>query len=560
MQQPRAWTALACGVVLGLAALTRSVLWPFPLVLCPMLAVLVPGTARSRIVLPLVLLSGFCLAIGPWVVRNTRLQGVFTVVDTMGGLNLRMGNYEHTPEDRMWDAVALEGEKNWSYALRQERPGEQLTEGQKDKWAQGKAVEYMVANPGVTLRRSIIKFSDFWGLEREYAAGIQQGLFRASNVVRHRRFRCHRARLRWCGCRRRSRHLDRPSELANARYPAAACARHHRSAHAGVRAFPLSHAAHANFRDLCCGALYVRTSGTPPGNTVPACRWSRVCLAVGRHMGPSVAVCGQRAYPCLVREDRLGVTPVAQMAMEPGIDRGLPNPIDPSRRIRAVLFDLDGTLYRQAPVRALMALELLTLPLTRPSRTAGTLRALRAYREAQERLRGSQGQLALADAQIMTAAELAGLGREEVEQIVNEWMQQRPLKYLRAFRAAGTTGLLDLLQRAGLPAGLLSDYPAQGKLQALGLAGRFSPVLCSTDPDIDAFKPDPRGFLHACDHWNLPPSDVLVIGDRHDVDVAGALAARMPCALIGRAPAGITPIGYVVFPSLERLASVLDGN
>jgi len=131
---------------------------------------------------------------------------------------------------------------------------------------------------------------------------------------------------------------------------------------------------------------------------------------------------------------------------------------------------------------------------------------------------------------------------------------------LGAFRAAGTMRLLDLFQGAGLRTGLLSDYPAHGKLQALGLAERFSPVLCSTDPDIDAFKPDPRGFLHACAHWKLPPSDVLVIGDRHDVDVAGALAAGMPCALIGRATPGIKPIGYVVFPSLERLASVLDGN
>ena len=254
------------------------------------------------------------------------------------------------------------------------------------------------------------------------------------------------------------------------------------------------------------------------------------------------------------------MTPVVQMAVEPGIGRGLPNPVDPSRRIRAALFDLDGTLYRQAPVRALMALELLTLPLTRPSRAAGTLRALRAYREAQERLRGSRGRRALAAAQITMAAELARLHREEVEQVVHEWMQQRPLKYLRAFLAAGTMRLLDLLQRAGLPAGLLSDYPAHDKLHALGLAERFSPVLCSTDSDIDAFKPDPRGFLHACAQWKLPPSDVLVIGDRHDVDVAGALAARMPCALIGRATPGIKPIGYVVFPSLERLASVLDGN
>ncbi len=42
--------------------------------------------------------------VGPWAVRNTRLQGVVTIVDTMGGMNLRMGNYEHTPDDRMWDA------------------------------------------------------------------------------------------------------------------------------------------------------------------------------------------------------------------------------------------------------------------------------------------------------------------------------------------------------------------------------------------------------------------------------------------------------------------------
>jgi phosphoglycolate phosphatase-like HAD superfamily hydrolase len=41
----------------------------------------------------------------------------------------------------------------------------------------------------------------------------------------------------------------------------------------------------------------------------------------------------------------------------------LPNPLDPGLPIRAVLFDLDGTLYRQAPLRALMALELFALPL-----------------------------------------------------------------------------------------------------------------------------------------------------------------------------------------------------
>src|SRR5688500_2693868 len=67
---------------------------------------------------------------------------------------------------------------------------------------------------------------------------------------------------------------------------------------------------------------------------------------------------------------------------------GLPNPLDPERRIRAVLFDLDGTLYRQAPLRALMALELLALPLIfNPVRAPRHWRALGAYRRAQEHLR-----------------------------------------------------------------------------------------------------------------------------------------------------------------------------
>ena len=69
------------------------------------------------------------------------------------------------------------GEQNWSYALQQEYPGRDFTEGEKEKWAQRKAVEYMVSHPGTTVRRSLIKFADFWGLEREFIAGVQKGMF-----------------------------------------------------------------------------------------------------------------------------------------------------------------------------------------------------------------------------------------------------------------------------------------------------------------------------------------------------------------------------------------------
>ena len=177
VQTPRAWVALACGLALGLAALTRSILWPVPLILCPLLAFLIRAPLSRRIALPCLVLAGYALVVAPWAIRNTELQGVVTIVDTMGGMNLRMGNYEYTPDDRMWDAVSLRGEKSWVHGLSSDLPGQSITEGQKEKWAQRKAIEYMRANPLVTLRRSFIKFADFWGLEREFVAGVQNGLY-----------------------------------------------------------------------------------------------------------------------------------------------------------------------------------------------------------------------------------------------------------------------------------------------------------------------------------------------------------------------------------------------
>ncbi len=97
--------ALGCGLSLGLAALTRSVLWPMPLVFCPAVVFLARSSMTRRFAIAAIVLAGYCAVIVPWAIRNTRVQGVTTVVDTMGGMNLRMGNYEYTPDDRMWDAV-----------------------------------------------------------------------------------------------------------------------------------------------------------------------------------------------------------------------------------------------------------------------------------------------------------------------------------------------------------------------------------------------------------------------------------------------------------------------
>ena len=166
------------GIALGLAALTRSILWPFPFILCPLAFFSVHGRPWARLQVALCLFLGYALVVTPWALRNTRLQGVFTIIDTMGGLTLRMGNYEHTPLNRAWDPVTLHGETSIFQQLRQEHPEvSSWTEGRKEKWALRTALAYMLAHPLVTLQRVVVKFANFWGLERVIIAGWQRGLY-----------------------------------------------------------------------------------------------------------------------------------------------------------------------------------------------------------------------------------------------------------------------------------------------------------------------------------------------------------------------------------------------
>ena len=178
LRRPRLATALCAGVLLGFAALTRSILYPFPVVLVPLLLWWTPASFGRRFVLGAMLCVGFAGVVTPWAIRNTQLQGVPVLVDTMGGLNLRMGNYEYTPHDRIWDAVSQDGDRSWIVGLPEQPPdGGAWTEGKKERWARQQALAFITSHPGLTLWRAVIKFGDFWALDRDFLAGVQRGLY-----------------------------------------------------------------------------------------------------------------------------------------------------------------------------------------------------------------------------------------------------------------------------------------------------------------------------------------------------------------------------------------------
>jgi HAD superfamily hydrolase (TIGR01509 family) len=228
-----------------------------------------------------------------------------------------------------------------------------------------------------------------------------------------------------------------------------------------------------------------------------------------------------------------------------------------ANQLKAVLFDVDGTLYRQGPLRRAMLLRLLRFSATRPFEGLRTFRVLQAYRHAQEHLRGAdQTDLGdLATAQIKVACERTNGDAASVAASVERWMEREPLPHLAPCIHAGLVDFLEACQARGLRLAALSDYPAEAKLRALGIADRFELVLCAQAPEIGVFKPHPRGLQVALERLGAERHECLYVGDRADVDAAAADAAGIACAILTREPARAsdTHTTFTSYPHLQAL-------
>ena len=199
----------------------------------------------------------------------------------------------------------------------------------------------------------------------------------------------------------------------------------------------------------------------------------------------------------------------------------------------AVLFDVDGTLYRQGPVRRRMALRIVVAHLASPRSGIEVARCLAAYRRAQEELRGASPMRDLGEEQVRRAAKRCGAPPERVRAIVERWMEREPLPLVAAYARAGLRELLDALDAAGAQAGVVSDYPAEAKLRALRVHGRFRAVVTAQDAGVGAFKPNPAGILQALQCLGVTSERAVYVGDREDVDGRAAAAAGARFVMVG---------------------------
>jgi len=203
-------------------------------------------------------------------------------------------------------------------------------------------------------------------------------------------------------------------------------------------------------------------------------------------------------------------------------------------QLKCLLFDVDGTLYHQNSVRIRMLLDLIFQFFLNPKLGYQTLQTIRLFRENREKLRWSSPvDRSLFELQYSQIASKMEINANSIKEIIAEWILKRPLKYLKKYRRPGIVNLLNWCKEKHIAVGAFSDYPTQAKIEALGLESWFEYHLCSTDTEINAFKPSPKGILVACEKCQVKPTELLYIGDRYDIDQAAAVAAGAQFILIG---------------------------
>jgi HAD superfamily hydrolase (TIGR01549 family) len=230
--------------------------------------------------------------------------------------------------------------------------------------------------------------------------------------------------------------------------------------------------------------------------------------------------------------------------------------------VRAVLFDLDNTLYdhetssreglaaaaRDLEQTAGLDVDLLCRVFTRHNDECWAL-AVRGEMTREE-LRVARFRRTLAE---------LGVEGLDPEHLSSAYLARYRRRLAEVPGARST--VLRLLR--DLPVGIVTNgFPdlVGDKLAAIGLSGRLHPVVVADR--IEVMKPRPDAFQAALEALDLPAGDVVYVGDSLTVDVAGGAAAGLRTCWFNRdgsaAPAG-SPRPDAMVLRLAELPALLLG-
>ena len=194
--------------------------------------------------------------------------------------------------------------------------------------------------------------------------------------------------------------------------------------------------------------------------------------------------------------------------------------IDGLGEIKAVAFDIDGTLYApwRLNIRALCRYVSHGIFFLH----YGIVRSKMHGQDAVPDFLGLQAER-MAHRLKVTPEE----ARKRLDDIVYDGMKKY-FKKIKCFRDVPET--FKKFKEAGLKIALLSDFPPEQKGDVWGVKP-YCDVVLGTE-QLGALKPSPYSFIKMAEQLNVEPAQVLYVGNSRSKDVVGSKRAGMKSAYL----------------------------
>lgn len=203
-------------------------------------------------------------------------------------------------------------------------------------------------------------------------------------------------------------------------------------------------------------------------------------------------------------------------------------------KIKAFIFDVDGTLYQQGKLHKLIIIRIIKYFFTNPVSAIEAIVSILSYRYSLEKLRSMQSiDGLLTDKQLEIASDACFLKIKKIKHHIVRWMEIEPFDLFHKVKYPFSDSFFNEAKKRGYKLAVLSDYPINNKLVALGWDYLFDIGISSQDININKLKPNPYGMNHIINMFGLTPEEVIYVGDRYDIDTETAYNAGVECIIIG---------------------------
>ena len=226
--------------------------------------------------------------------------------------------------------------------------------------------------------------------------------------------------------------------------------------------------------------------------------------------------------------------------------------IDKLGEIKAVAFDIDGTLYRTWKLNIRILFHFLRY--NQFFLKYGIVRAKIRKIPLKDDFKTTQTQM---------MAERLGCSPAEAELLLTRIVYAGLSSYFYKIKPyKGAVELIQDLKNAGFKIALLSDFPPEQKGDIWGVK-ELCDVVLGTE-ETGALKPSAEPFKKMAELLNLPAEEILYVGNSHKYDVVGSKNAGMKAAWLVQPEKGIigikSKIADITFWKYSQLRQILLGN